>query len=156
MPSLDDTLKQYYYQDYLGLLNYQGDVYWAIDPGLEAILSAINTSPNYQSIYSKKFQAAGLAEDNISYLRLAYADEIKKELTGKLIALVNHLDGFNSEVLIREEHDLQNQIFDPNSDLACKNNSDYFRVNHYYIALKSDNPDKHEAFWNFLLKELGA
>ncbi len=150
--------KKTYYQRSLQESLLELDVRWQPDPGLPEILERINAFPQWQSLYSKYYQANSGDFSEESYLRIAFLPEAEKELGGKLMEIYRQLNGPDSpvELLLDPGSDNLNPGQYPEVRQAAVNDPDYFRVRHFFISLRSSNQELHRNFWEILMEKLGV
>ena len=157
---LTTDLKNYYMSDFLNLLSLKGSDFWDIDEGLEILLKQINSSIDFQTLYSKKFKInpGSLPSEGESYLELAFTKKMHTQLLKILNQVKNSTNCKNSQITIIEFNSCDNANFRPESqfEIGCIKNPDYFRIKHFKIKIESLDIKCHDLFWQNMESKFGV
>jgi hypothetical protein len=146
-------LKEYYLKDFQRLTKLQTGTIWSLDKDLSKILLDINSSNDIQTLYSKRYtEKNSWTTDNESYLEISFSECIETTLEESLKLFQDKMGNFDIHVKIEKRLPIDNANFNKDSqfDIGCIKNPDYFRVNHFCIALNSFDINKHDIFWSEL------
>lgn len=142
---LTPSLKKYYLLDFEQVLLID-DPFWGIpETFLKSVLTGINSSENFQTLYSK-IKHKNDAEDDESYLVFTYAKKVEHEIH---INLQKFSSLFQNQVLTIEPMPPSDNlnVGPSNFQIGAIHNKNYFNIYHYRITFVSKIYNEHLLFW---------
>ncbi len=141
--------KQEYMKDFNEKVLTCTDKYWAIDAGLKEILIKINSNPNVQTLFSRRYfkgKKWDLHFKHTSYLAYTIVDGVNLEKILELPQYLSNKFGQKFRCISSE-----GESFFSNSSgkiqMGCLDNSEYFNVAHNMLLFKSKLESEHDIFW---------
>ena len=153
---LNSKLKARYLNDFNQLL--QSDLpFWKIDNQfiMEKLIS-INSNKNIQTLYSK----FGKECHEETYLTFTFTSKVEKDIIRRIIPDIlytfNNCFGTEDSICyynyLEPHKNLNCHVRDVKVGMGCRDDEDYFMVNHIQITQKSYSCKKKEEFWKLLEK----
>ena len=158
---LTEELKKYYLNDYTENVLTESDPAWKLDSRVDQYLTKINKNPFIQTLFAQYIPGMEGTSKKEGYLWFCYAESVKEIVLTKSIPALKHQFElktrelnkknipnieYNEEFPRRREKE---EIY-PESKLGCRNNIDYFYINHIVIKLESRDSETHTIFWELL------
>ncbi len=148
---LTPELKAYYMDDFNNNDLKEIDPFWKLDDGIKDYLISINNNPNIQTLFSKKKQFYKPSSENDCYIEFCYSQKIEQHIFKTLIPELNKTYNYDGDERLYYifEFPKENIVYSEKtaSRLGCKNNKDFFRVNHIKLTFESWNTKRHDEFW---------
>ncbi len=137
--------------DFKKLINLDNTEIWSIDNEIKQTLIEINKYPEYQTLYSNKYET-NLDNWNLggeSYLDITSKIESWQKLFDTLKEVKACSTCVNSTAIINVCEPHENPNLNPNFsiDIGCIKDPDYFRIKYLRIAIESTDLNCHNKFW---------
>lgn len=149
MKNLTPELKAYYMADFeQNVLNCEDD-FWQLDNGLKDLLININSSPNIQTLYSRKRNDKN--DTNIySFLWVLISKNVSDAKVNNFIRdAKSKLYDFNCQPVKRLTQNKEKHI-----KMNCINDSNYFKNGAIIMQVVTPEQNEHDAFWKIIKKHL--
>jgi hypothetical protein len=158
MDYLNAERKAYYQKDMEENVLPLQDVYWKFDEELTDLIRLVNQHRGLQTLYSRSYSPtrSGLDLNPVSYLKIAFAPEMRMPLGKALVHVYDALNRPESPVELNEEAPQENRNDRPDKTgkMGCLDDPDYFRIWHFFISVRSEDPQVHQNFWQQMLEKL--
>ncbi len=158
---LSKETKEYYYNDFIENVIPETNPSWKLSEYLKPILYELNSCERIQPLYSQFPDARRPSSEQISYLRVAYFEELELPLFRDVLSFFTILykDSYSSKFYFTfHDSDVEEPFHagDPKIKMGCFSNPDFFKINYIMFWFKSEEQEKHREFWEKLRNRLST
>lgn len=151
---LTPQLKEYYYQDFLRLLEFTDSEFWDLDEDTIGSLRIINANPNINTLYSKRYSGE-FGVSGTSYIQFCFSEQIEVKLNSVVKELEKEFVDF-AEVYFSLQEPRENLVYSPDSNhqIGCRTNPNYFNIKHWKLKIETTVENIHGKFWEIVPTKL--